>query len=208
MKLIVPNRIEAQWKQALGAAGRREIGGVLLGAFVDPGRFKLLEITIQRNGGTISHFVRVPKLHEDAIQRFFERTGHDYERFNYLGEWHSHPLFPTKPSWADVRSMYRIVADPDVGANFAALLIVRLTSPSDLEMSACVFRSGVSVQEIRVFRERVGTRIPDWRRMARTARRIPMLSRGADKREMITRKSSAGSYGDLRWPIRSGRCPT
>jgi [CysO sulfur-carrier protein]-S-L-cysteine hydrolase len=178
MKLIVPNRVETQWKQVLGVAGRREIGGVLLGELVRPGMFKLLEITIQRSGGTIFHFVRDPKLHRGAIQRFFKRTGHKYERFNYLGEWHSHPLFPTRPSRADLRSMYRIVTDPDVGANFATLVIVRLTSSCDLEMSACAFRPGVSVQEIRVFRERAGTKIPDWRRMGRTARRVPRFARG------------------------------
>jgi integrative and conjugative element protein (TIGR02256 family) len=163
MKLLLPGRIRTQWTNALRAAGRREIGGVLLGEFVKPGTFKIAEITIQRTGGTFGHFVRDPKLHEKAIEHFFERTGRDYERFNYLGEWHSHPSFSTRPSRSDVRSMYRIVSEPSVGANFAALIIVRLAALAKLQMSACVFRPGQPVTEARVYREHLGSKLRDWK---------------------------------------------
>jgi hypothetical protein len=75
MKLLLPGKIRSQWTNALRAAGRREIGGVLLGELVKPGTFKIAEITIQRSGGTFCHFVRDPKLHEKAIEQFFEHTG-------------------------------------------------------------------------------------------------------------------------------------
>lgn len=163
MKLLLPPKIRLQWTNALRAAGRREIGGVLLGELVKSGTFKIVEITIQRSGGSFCHFVRDPKLHEKAIEQFFERTGRDYERFNYLGEWHSHPSFSTRPSWSDVRSMYRIVSEPSVGANFAALMIVRLASRAELEMSACVFRHGQPVLEARVYREHLGSKMSEWK---------------------------------------------
>jgi [CysO sulfur-carrier protein]-S-L-cysteine hydrolase len=163
MHLLLPGRIRSQWSNALRAAGLREIGGVLLGELIKPGTFKIMEITIQRSGGTFCHFVRDPKLHEKAIEQFFERTGRDYERFNYLGEWHSHPSFSTRPSQSDVRSMYRIVSEPSVGANFAALVIVRLASRSELEMSASVFRRDQPVVEARVYREHLGSKIRDWK---------------------------------------------
>jgi proteasome lid subunit RPN8/RPN11 len=156
MKLLLPDRIRSQWINTLRSAGRREIGGVLLGELIKPDTFKISEITIQRSRGTFCHFVRDPKLHEKAIQRFFERTKHNYERFNYLGEWHSHPSFSTRPSTPDIISMHRIVGDSNMGANFAALLIVRLKARSDIEMSACVFRHGFHVQEVNVYREHVG----------------------------------------------------
>jgi len=165
MHLLLPSKIKSQWTNALRSAGRREIGGVLLGELVKPGTFKIVEITIQRSGGTFSHFVRDPKLHERAIEQFFERTGRNYERFNYLGEWHSHPSFSTQPSRSDVQSMYRIVSEPSVGANFAALVIVRLTSRAELEMSACMFRSGHPVVEARVYLEHLGSsRLRSWRK--------------------------------------------
>jgi integrative and conjugative element protein (TIGR02256 family) len=163
MKLLLPGRIRSQWTNALRVAGRREIGGVLLGELVKPGTFKIAEITIQRSGGTFCHFTRDPKLHEKAIEAFFERTGHNYERFNYLGEWHSHPSFSTRPSASDVRSMFRIVSEPDVGANFAALVILRLASRTELEISAYAFRPGQSVVGAQVYREQLGSKMRDWK---------------------------------------------
>ena len=162
MKLLLPDRIRLQWINALRTAGRREIGGVLLGELVKPNTFKILEITIQRSGGTFSHFVRDPKLHNEAIEAFFERTGHKYERFNYLGEWHSHPSFSTHPSPSDIRSMYRIVSEPAVGANFAALVVVKLASRSALELSARAFRSRQPVVPVTVCREPLGSKVRDW----------------------------------------------
>jgi [CysO sulfur-carrier protein]-S-L-cysteine hydrolase len=162
MKLLLPGRIRSQWANVLRSAGRREIGGVLLGEFIKPATFKIAEITVQRTGGTFSHFVRDPKLHEKAIEAFFERTGRNFERFNYLGEWHSHPSFSTRPSPSDARSMYRIVSASVVGANFAALVIVRLGPRKELEMSACVFRSGQPIEEVRIYREHLGSAMRGW----------------------------------------------
>jgi len=178
MKLILPRKITAQWRPALRSAGRREIGGVLLGEFVNPETFRLLEITVQTDGGTVSHFVRDPKRHEAAIQRFFEQTGHQYQRFNYLGEWHSHPSFGTHPSSDDIHSMYGIVRDQDVGANFAILLIVRLPLFWDIEARACVVRLGAPVEEVQILHEGVGEETPSWRRVGRVIRRVRDLALG------------------------------
>ena len=93
---------------------------------------------LQHSGGTRSHFVRDVKHNKAFLEDFFARTGKDYQRFNYLGEWHSHPLFAPTPSAEDLRTMWDIVRDPQVGANFVILLIVRLER-SNLEMSATLF---------------------------------------------------------------------
>jgi [CysO sulfur-carrier protein]-S-L-cysteine hydrolase len=77
MKLLLPDTVENQMKRELRVAGRREIGGVLLGELVGPRLFRVAEITVQRTSGTSSTFVRIPRLHIEAIQAFFERTGHN-----------------------------------------------------------------------------------------------------------------------------------
>jgi hypothetical protein len=59
-------------------------------------------------------------------------VNHDYRRFNYVGEWHSHPSFEPEPSSRDDTSMREIVQDPKVGANFVALLIVKLDGNGSL----------------------------------------------------------------------------
>lgn len=139
MKLLLPDAIESQMRRELRAAGLREIGGVLLGELVGPGLFRIAEITVQRTGGTSSTFVRIPRLHAEAIERFFERTGHQYERFNYLGEWHSHPSYPTRPSGSDLRAMEEILSNPAMAVNFAVLSIVKMPPGSSFEISSYAF---------------------------------------------------------------------
>jgi hypothetical protein len=61
---------------------------------------------------------------EDALGRltsFFVRTNPDYRRFNYIGEWHSHPIFELEPSFKDDASMMEILLDPAVGARSAEI---------------------------------------------------------------------------------------
>jgi hypothetical protein len=67
---------------------------------------------------------------------FFEHANHDYERFNYIGEWHSHPCFAPEPSLRDDASMRQIVEDPQVGAHFVVLLVVKLDTAGQLLATA------------------------------------------------------------------------
>ena len=61
--------------------------------------------------------------------------GNNFARFNYLGEWHSHPLFTVQASPQDHATMRGLAMDPKVGANFVVLLVFRLIG-SRLEGSA------------------------------------------------------------------------
>ena len=140
MKLILPAALVENLKQELRRAGSREIGGVMVGEYLGDETFQLADISVQRSGGSRAHFERDLAHSTAFLKEFFARTGHDYGRFNYLGEWHSHPLFAAMPSGQDLATMREIVEDPNVGANFAVLLIVRLARRSSLELSATVFR--------------------------------------------------------------------
>jgi proteasome lid subunit RPN8/RPN11 len=125
-------------EEALRSAGRRETGGVLMGEHVSEAVFRIKDLTVQRRGSFAS-FVREVGAALKPLRRFFGETGRDYARYNYLGEWHSHPSFPTEPSRTDSESMWSIVEDPVVGANFAVLLIARLGSGGELEASATAY---------------------------------------------------------------------
>jgi hypothetical protein len=74
------------------------------------------------------------------LDKFFEHTGADYSRFNYLGEWHSHPTFDAVPSPTDIRTMHSLVSDPAVGVNFLVLLVARLSIERQIEATAVAFR--------------------------------------------------------------------
>ncbi len=125
LTLVLPSEVSKAISTALSKAGAREIGGVLMAEHIGYNEFVVRDITIHRRGAFASFVRRI----EDAIGRlrlFFDRAGHDYTRFNYIGEWHSHPSFTPEPSTRDDLSMRQIVQDRTVGANFAVLLVVKL----------------------------------------------------------------------------------
>jgi proteasome lid subunit RPN8/RPN11 len=142
MILVLPKKIINRLRKRL--RGRfKEMGGVLVGQHVEADKFRVIDISFQKSGGSVSHFVRDPAQHKKFLDDFFARTGDDYSHFNYLGEWHSHPMFEPLPSGEDIRTMYDLVEDPAVGVNFLVLLIPRLKHRRLMELSATLIRSGV-----------------------------------------------------------------
>lgn len=126
MRLRLPPDQVAALRVALARAGTSEIGGQIFGEQLAPSDFVASEMTFQKKKGSFARFVvDLVQAAKDAL-RFFERTSHRYSRFNYIGEWHSHPSFAVRPSEVDLASMRRLVEDPGFSGSFAILLIVRL----------------------------------------------------------------------------------
>jgi [CysO sulfur-carrier protein]-S-L-cysteine hydrolase len=98
----------------------------------------VVDLTVQRRGGSFSWFLRAVDVAVAALRNFFRRTENDFRRFNYLGEWHSHPSFQASPSATDIATVTEIATDESVGANFVVLVIVRLQS-GEVEGSATLF---------------------------------------------------------------------
>jgi proteasome lid subunit RPN8/RPN11 len=126
-------------------SGVRETGGMLFGEHVSEDVFRVMEATVAGTGSMAS-FVRGILDSLRQLDRFFHRTRRDYQRFNYLGEWHSHPSFELQPSTTDDRTMFDIVNDPGTGARFALSLIVKLID-EDLEARAFVYFPGDERQD-------------------------------------------------------------
>ena len=144
MQLLLPQPIIKRLERELGRAGGREIGGLLMGEHVRDQLFRVVELSVQRGGGTHACFVRQPGDHKTQLEKFFSQTGKDYTRFNYLGEWHSHPSFEPLPSDPDIRTMQTIVEDPDVGVNFLVLMVCRIDRGRVLEVTATAFCPGAA----------------------------------------------------------------
>ncbi len=126
MQLNLPREIRLQLETALRDAGRREIGGILMAEHVAENAFRVRSLTIQRRGGSIATFLRAVEAFLGPLRNFFRQTEYNYTKFNYLGEWHSHPSFVPTPSETDHRTMWSIINDPQVGAFFVVLLVVKL----------------------------------------------------------------------------------
>ena len=139
MIIYLPNQIERRLILALEKAGTKEIGGVLMGEHIGEEEFRIVKLTIQKRHGTFIFFVRLAADAVASLQRFFKRTGYNYRKFNYLGEWHSHPSFPPTPSSTDIQSMLEIVTDTDIGANFVILIIIRYKEAQEIEATATAF---------------------------------------------------------------------
>jgi proteasome lid subunit RPN8/RPN11 len=126
VRLRLPLKERQRLIEALARAGSKEIGGQLFGEQLAPSDFRVTEASIQPRPGTFARFVVDVVEAACAATRFFGRTGHQYTRFNYIGEWHSHPSFAVRPSGEDAETMRQLVGDSDFAGHFAVLLIVRL----------------------------------------------------------------------------------
>jgi integrative and conjugative element protein (TIGR02256 family) len=144
MQLLVARPVIERLERELRRAGRKEIGGLLMGEHLRDELFRLVELSVQRSGGTDACFIRRPGDHKAQLEKFFAETGNDFTRFNYMGEWHSHPSFEPLPSDTDVCMMQSIIEDPDAGVNFLLLMVCRMASGRGrvLEMTATAFRAG------------------------------------------------------------------
>lgn len=126
MRLKIPSDQVAAVHDALARAGANEIGGQIFGEQLAPSQFLASELTFQKRRGTFTRFfVDLVQATCDAL-RFFHKTQHRYARFNYIGEWHSHPNFEVRPSVVDVESMRKLVRDPAFKGRFAVLMIFKV----------------------------------------------------------------------------------
>jgi proteasome lid subunit RPN8/RPN11 len=170
MHLLLTTAVLKRLRRELRRAHSREIGGLLMGEHLGGDAFRVAEITVQRAGGSAAHFVRDPAEHRASLQAFFARNGGDYARFNYLGEWHSHPIFEPLPSSVDVATMQLLVENAGVGANFLVLLVVKLAGRRTIEASATAFVARTPPTEVMLGNEQVepsfgiGRVMPRWLR--------------------------------------------
>lgn len=148
-------------RRELKLAGKREIGGVLAGENLGNGQFRVLSVSVQRAGGSYASFVRDSNLHRRFMRRFFARTGNQSERFNYIGEWHSHPSFLPLPSSTDINQMQQLIEARDQIAHFLVLLIVKINRAARIEASAHAFRRNLQPMRVRLYGEQ-GVNLEDF----------------------------------------------
>lgn len=136
--ILINRPIRLRLSKHLRHSGKQEIGGLLFGEQLAPGKFRLVDFSVDAATGQAAHFSRSVSRHSKELERFFERTGGDYARYNYLGEWHSHPCFAVIPSAQDYESMLDMVRN-ETSIPFSALLIVRLDFFLFLRLGATMF---------------------------------------------------------------------
>lgn len=154
ISLHLPSKITSQIEQALTQAGKREIGGILMAEHVGTNEFTVRDLTIC-GGGKFASFVRRIQGVWTKLHQFYDSTDHDYTRFNYIGEWHSHPSFEPVPSIVDHKTMNAIIMDKQVGCNFVVLLVVKLSSEQTLIGSVHTYLRNGMIKTSRLVIERM-----------------------------------------------------
>lgn len=149
MKLILPAKFLDRWRAELRKGGNREIGGVLVAEYVGNETFQLAEFSRQKKSGTYSRFVRDEVEARAFVAEYLSKAKIDPTKCNYIGEWHSHPLFSVHPSREDIESMFELSRDTSVGIGFAILIIVKLGFwLPNFQMSCTVFKSDGSTENV------------------------------------------------------------
>lgn len=148
MRLELAPDIGKRLRAALREARHREIGGMLFAEQLAPSHFRIMDFSIDANSGTHTTSRREPARHRAALDEFFARTGHDFSRFNYLGEWHSHPSFSVGPSLEDVTTTTELVENAASAISFAVLLIVRLRFWFWTDYSLTLFARGQAPRRV------------------------------------------------------------
>jgi hypothetical protein len=150
MRIELAPDIEPRFRKALRKAGSREIGGMLFAEQLAPGRFRIVDFSLDPKSGSRANFRRDPVLHHDSLNAFFNKTGREFTRFNYLGEWHSHPSFAVLPSQEDIDTMTDLVERGRSEITFALLFIVRLRFWVWVDYSITVFARGYAPRRVRL----------------------------------------------------------
>jgi len=135
MNLHLEKTTVESWAKALKKAGGREIGGVLFGEHLGGTDFRLIEATLQMTRGSAASFSRDGGSARRELKRLTRRYGNP-SRFNYLGEWHSHPCAPVTPSLVDEHTMFQLLSQDKTGLNFLLLIINRLEPDGTVTLAA------------------------------------------------------------------------
>lgn len=149
MKIELTEDVRERMMSCLAKAKRREIGGILMAEQLEPGEFRIVDFSLDDFTGSAAHFVRSPDHHRAALDAFFARTGNDYARYNYIGEWHSHPNHAPFPSATDIHSMHDLLNE-ERSIPFAILLIVKRRWWRRFFCSAILFNQGEKPSNIQV----------------------------------------------------------
>ena len=147
--LYISSKNVSTMKWELRRARSREIGGILMAEQIGNGEFRLVEFSVDRKTGTDGRFTRNEMHHVPALKEFFARHDNNYSKYNYLGEWHSHPSYSVHPSAQDIATMVKLVNSPG-DTKFATLMIVRLDYWLKLRISVLLFVEGQEPETVKI----------------------------------------------------------
>ena len=126
MRIIVPKEIANKLFSALKKAEDREIKGACFARFVEDDVYEIEEVYISHKIGSnfFSNLV-IDYRYKRFEKAYYKKNNYDFEKHNYIGDWHSHPLFDCIPSNYDINELEEELEKSN--ANFLVQLIVKIS---------------------------------------------------------------------------------
>lgn len=102
MTIVIPKEISELLKKELDFMGQNETKGSFFAERIDNDLFEVNEIYFSKKRGTFS-FIKmiIGDEYKKFQKKYHEKYSFDYEKYNYIGDWHSHPSFSCFPSTYD-----------------------------------------------------------------------------------------------------------
>ena len=70
MQLLLPSEVVRKMRKHMFRAGRREIGGMIMGEQLGDQQFRIVEFSVDATSGTRSNFVRDAEQHDRVLKEF------------------------------------------------------------------------------------------------------------------------------------------
>lgn len=106
MRIIVPQEMANKIYDALKNSSPNEIKGALFAERLFDGCFQIDDVYISKKQGThiFSNLIN-NATYKKFEKNYFKKHKYDFINHNYIGDWHSHPLFECVPSEYDKKEI-------------------------------------------------------------------------------------------------------
>ncbi len=103
MEIIIPKEITLRLIKQISKYSPLETKGALFAEDLGNDTFKIDEVYLEPKPGTTT-FVKLYINHEYVTfqKNYHKLRNNNFSKYNYIGDWHSHPLFECYPSSYDV----------------------------------------------------------------------------------------------------------
>lgn len=125
MVLVVPPAQLSAAKEWALEAYPNECGGILTGEYLEDGTTALVHeiVLIPDTNATNSRYQRSGEYSDRVLKRVRQNSD---GRIHYLGEWHTHPDSPPRPSLVDISSIYKLVKSGSLPVEAPVLVILSI----------------------------------------------------------------------------------
>lgn len=106
MKIIVPKEISERIYKQVDKNGVNETKGALFAEQTGNEEFLIEDVYMSKTkGNTVFSNLINNCAYKRFEKKYFKKHSFDYEKHNYIGDWHSHPLYECVPSNFDKKEL-------------------------------------------------------------------------------------------------------